>query len=102
MLVVLGIPLGWSLRGLIVENNVRYSVNQIVRNEVAAFNNSDIRLIEVSPSQEPILVEIEVAAEPNSLNRDRLSQVKQSLTEQLDKPVKLEVKVVPLETITLP
>ena len=102
MLVVLGIPLGWSLRGLIVENNVRYSVNQIVRNEAAAFNNSDIRLIEVSPSQEPILVEIEVAAEPNSLNRDRLSQVKQSLTEQLDKPVKLEVKVVPLETITLP
>ena len=102
MLVILGLPLGWSLKGLIVENNIRYSVNQIVRNEAAAFENSDIRSIEVGSSQSPVLVEIEVAAESNTLNRDRLLQVKQSLAAEIGKPVNLQVKVIPLETISLP
>jgi len=102
MLVILGLPLGLSLKGLIVENNVRYSVNQVVRQEAKAFDNSDIRSIEVSPNRDPILVEIEVAAKPNSLDRDRLLSVKNQLTKKLDRPVNLEVKVIPLETISLP
>ncbi|MEL6787757.1 MAG: TIGR00341 family protein, partial [Cyanobacteria bacterium J06607_15] len=101
MLVILGIPLGLSLKGLIVENNVIYSVNQIVRNQATAFDNSDIRSIEVV-SREPILVEIEVAATPDSLNRDRLMQVKTELAAKLNEPVQLEVKIIPLETIFLP
>lgn len=102
MLLILGLPLGFSLKGLIVENNVRYTVNQIVREEATAFENSDIRSIEVSSQSKQIVVEMEVAAEADSLNRDRLMGVKDSLAEKLDKPVKLEVKVIPLETISLP
>ena len=102
MLIILGLPLGLSLKGLIVENNVRYNVNQIVRQEAKVFENSDIRSIEVTPQQDSILVEMEVAAAPNSLDRERLMSVKALLTEKLDKPVKLEVKAIPLETISLP
>ena len=102
MLVVLGLPLGLSLKGLIVENNVRYSVNQIVRQETQAFDNSDIRSIDVTPSRDSVLVEIEVAAAANSLDRDRLISVKNQLTKKLERPVELEVKVIPLETISLP
>ncbi|MEL6579943.1 MAG: TIGR00341 family protein [Cyanobacteria bacterium J06621_12] len=102
MLVVLGIPLGLSLKGLIVENNVTYSINQIVRNQATIFENSDIRSIKVISSQEPILVEMEVAAEANSLNRDRLIQVKEALAKELNQPVQLEVKIIPLKTIFLP
>ena len=102
MLVFLGLPLGFSLKGLIVENNVRYRVNQIVRQQTQAFDRSDIRSIEVTPSQDPILVEVEVAAEPDSLDRDRLMLVKNRLTKKLDRPVNMQVKVIPLETISLP
>ena len=102
MLVILGLPLGLSLKGLIVENNVRYGVNQIVQKEAKAFDDSDIRSIKVTPNQNPVLVEVEVAAVPNSLDRDRLMSVKNRLTKKLERPVELEVKVIPLETISLP
>jgi len=102
MLVILGIPLGLSLKGLIVENNVRYNVNQIVREETKAFKDSDIRSIEVTSAQEPVLVEIEVVAAPNSLDRYRLMPVKDLLTEKLERSVDLQVKVIPSETISLP
>ena len=102
ILVVLGIPLGLSLKGLVVENNVTYSVNQIVRNQAKILENSDIRSIKVISDQEPILVEVEVAAQPNFLNRDRLMSVQKALAAELEQPVKLEVKIIPLETIFLP
>ncbi|MEL6494242.1 MAG: TIGR00341 family protein [Cyanobacteria bacterium J06623_7] len=102
MLIILGIPLGWSLKGFIVENNVRYSVNQIVRYRADSFDNSDIRSIEVNYQQEPILVAVEVIAPPNSLDLASLQRVKQLLVEDLERPVSLEVKVIPLETISIP
>lgn len=102
MLLILGLPLGWSLKGLIMENNLRYNVNQIVREEVATFNNSDIRSVKITPNPDKTLVEIEVAATPNSLNRDRLTIVKDLLTKKLEQPVELQVKVIPVETISIP
>ncbi len=102
MLIILGLPLGWSLKSLIGENNIRYQVNQIVREEVATFNDSDIRSIEVTPNPDKILVEMEVAATPNSINRDRLTKIKDLLTRKLDQPVELQVKIIPLETISIP
>lgn len=102
ILLILGLPLGLSLKTLIVENNLRYNVNQIIRQEATAFDNSDIRSIEVRSTANQIIVAIEVAAESNSLNRDRLMSVKNTITEKLDKPVKLEVKVIPVKTIFLP
>ena len=102
MLIILGLPLGWSLKSLIGENNIRYQVNQIVREEVATFNDSDIRSIEVTPNPDKILVEMEVAATPNSINRDRLTKIKDLLTRKLDQSVELQVKIIPLETISIP
>ena len=102
MLVILGIPLGWSLNGLIVENNVRYNVNQIVRNKANIFNDSDIRSVEVTSRKDKTLVEMEVIAEPDSFNRDRLVAVKDLIAKKLDKPVELEVKIIPLKTISIP
>ena len=102
MLVILGIPLGWSLKNLIVENNTLYNVNQIVRNEVNIFNDSDIRSVEVTPSKSKTLVAMEIVADPNLIDRDRLTEVKDLIAKKLDKPVELEVKIIPLETISIP
>ena len=102
MLIILGLPLGWSLKGLIVENNTRYNVNQIVRQKANVFANSDIRSVEVNSQQDKILVAIEVFANPKIMERDRLTQVKNLLSQKLDRPVELQVKIIPLETISIP
>lgn len=102
MLVILGLPLAWSLKGLIVENNVSFRVNQIVRQEINPSPESEIRSVQVNLQQQPILVEIEIVATPNSLSRDRLTKIKNKLTRTLEQPVKLQVKVIPLEVISIP
>ncbi|MEO1006689.1 MAG: TIGR00341 family protein, partial [Cyanobacteria bacterium J06638_38] len=102
MLIILGLPLGWSLRGLILQNNVRYNVNEIVRQEINADLNSEIRSVKVTSPQNQILVELEVLATPDSMNRDRLTTIKNQLAQKLEQPVELKVKVIPLEIISIP
>ena len=102
ILLLLGVPLSLSLRSLILQNNVRYNVNQIVRNQITTSSQSDIRSIEVKPHKDLISIEIEFAAAPNSINRSRLMAVRDLLTQKLDKQVELKVKVVPIENINLP
>ena len=102
ILVLLGLPLSWSLRSLIWQNSVRYNVNEIVRNQITTLSSSDIRLIEVKRHQDAISIEMEVAADPNSISRERLILVRNLLTRKLDKKVELKVKVVPIENIYLP
>lgn len=102
ILLILGIPLGWSLRGLILQNNVRYNVNEIVRHQIITFSQSDIRSIKVKPYKDTISIEMEVAAPPNSINRNQLTLVRERLFQKLGKEVELEVKIIPIETIYIP
>lgn len=102
ILILLGLPLGFSLRGLITDNNLRYSVNDLVRNQIDTFANSDLRSLEVIRKSDRVVIEMEVAAAPNSLNRDRLVDVRDRLTQELEQQVELKIKIVPVETISLP
>ena len=100
-LVILGLPLGWSLKGLILQNNVRYSVNEIVLEEIAFLSNGDIRSTVVKPEQDKIFIEMEIAAKPNSITRDRLQTIRDRIAQELKEAVELRVKIVPIETIII-
>ena len=100
-LIILGVPLGLSLKGLIVQNNVRYEVNEVVRREITSLSSGDIHSTTVTPNRDNISIEMEIAAEPNSLDRDRLIKIKNILTNKLEEKIELKVKIVPIETITI-
>jgi len=102
MLFILGLPLGLSLRGLILQNNLHFKINNIVRNKLDVFSNSDIRSIEIVRSTDKITVDMEVAITGNSLDRERLTIVRDKLTEELEKAVRLNVKIIPIEYISIP
>lgn len=102
MLFILGLPLGFSLRSLIIQNNLNFKVDNIVRNKVDTFSNSDIRSIEVVRVAEKIIVDMEVATTGNSLDRERLTLVRDKLTKELEEAVRLNVKIVPVEHISIP
>lgn len=100
-LIVLGLPLGWSLRGFMVENNVRHQVNQMVRQQFTSITDQDIRSILVRPDRQHIIVEIELVAEPNNISRDRLIALKNSLAQQLNRNIELKVRIIPVETVKI-
>ena len=101
-LCLLGLPLTLSLRTLIVQKNVRYTVIEIVRERSPIFADSEIRSIAVKPQQDFLLVEMEIAATTNSISRDRLERARNLLAKELERPVELRVKIIPIDIIEIP
>ncbi|MGB7441717.1 MAG: TIGR00341 family protein [Coleofasciculaceae cyanobacterium] len=95
-LSLLGAPLGFSLNNLLVEENVRRSVAQLISRRTVTFSKTDIRHIRVRPLGEGLMVELEVAAKENSISERQVSLVRDFLSEELKKPVNLNVRVIPV------
>ena len=100
-LIILGVPLGLSLRGLILQNNVRYEINKIFLEEITSLSNDDIRSIIVRPDRDYTYIDVEIAAEPNSIEHYRLTKVRNILSDKLRQEVELKVKIVPIETVII-
>ncbi|MGC1309203.1 MAG: TIGR00341 family protein [Phormidesmis sp.] len=97
ILGVLGIPLGLSMRNLIVEERARSFVGSLVRNETETFRNTDIRKLTVRSRGKMLTVDLEVAAPFDSISDDQIEQVHQFLERRLEKPVRLDVSVFPVK-----
>lgn len=101
-LSLLGVPLGFSLDNLLVEENVRRSVVELISRRTLTFSSTDIRYVRVRPQGEKLLVELEVAAKENSISERQVNLVRDFLSAELKKPVNLNVKVIPVTMFDAP
>ncbi len=99
---LLGIPLTLSLRDLLIQQNVRRSVVKLVREQVITFADKDILSITASSQSGVLLVEIEVAAPSDSISQNQVSLVRDFLSRQLGRPVDLQVRIFPVDTLQAP
>jgi len=97
MLFLLGLPLGWSLRNILVEERVQRQVDVLLRRQTVTFADTEIRSIDVQPTLQGLYVELEVEAKANSISRQQIKLVKAFLRKQLKQPIQLKVRVVPTE-----
>lgn len=96
-LFVLGMPLGWSLRNILIEEHVHRQVTALLRRRTLTFTGAEINRIDVQPQTNGLYVELEVAARANSISPNQVKLVRQFLTQQLRQPIQLKVRVVPTE-----
>ena len=96
-LFILGIPLGLSLRNILVEEHVHRQVDELLRQKTLTFADTEIKNIDVQPQLKGLQVELEVAAKAGSISQYQVRLVRQFLTEQLGQPIQLKVRVVPTE-----
>ncbi|WP_238549046.1 TIGR00341 family protein [Acaryochloris marina] len=96
-LFLLGIPLGLSLRNILVEEHVHRQVAALLRRQTLTFADTEIKNIEVQPQLNGLRVELEVAAKADSISQYQVRLVRQFLIEQLGQPIQLKVRVVPTE-----
>lgn len=98
-LFLLGLPLGFSLNNLLVQENVRRSVRELIRRRSVTFSGADIRSISVLQRKKGLFVEIEVAAASGSISEHQVEIIRDFLVREIDKPVSLQVNVFPVETL---
>lgn len=96
IIVVLGIPLGLSLRQLIVQERARTLVGRIVRNETVAFENAAIRRLQVDSRGKTLMVTLEVGA-AERMSQAQVRSAHRLLERKLSRPVDLSVSVFPLQ-----
>ena len=101
-LSLLGLPLGFSMRNLLVKENVRRSVEVLIRRKTLTFSRTDIRFVKVQPQGDGLFIELEVATDSSSVSDQQVSLVREFLEKELGKPVDLKVRLIPISVLEAP
>ena len=99
-LIILALPLGFSLQTFLIEEKTRRHVEYLVYRRTITFSNSDIKRIKVRRDGERLLVDMEIAVPFDSLSENQVRLVRNFLQENLKKPLTLNVKVIPTQQYT--
>ena len=99
-LIILALPLGFSLQTFLIEEKTRRHVEYLLYRRTITFSNSDIKRIKVQRDGERLLVDMEIAVPFDSLSENQVRLVRNFLQENLKKPLTLNVKVIPTQQYT--
>ena len=95
--LLLGVPLGFAMKDLIIEERARTLVGRLIREETLTFSDTDIRRLRVSSLGGDLRIDLEVAAPSGSIVRNQIDLVHQFLEEELERQISLEVNVLAVE-----
>lgn len=98
-LSILGLPLAYQMRNLLIRANVRSSVAILITRQTLTFSDKDLRTVNVQQVGEILLVELEVSAPLESVSENQVRLVREFLAQQLDRPVDLTVRLIPIQTL---
>ena len=101
-LSVLGLPLGYQMRSLLMRSNVRRSVSILVTRETVTFSDKDLRSVNVRNSRGLTFIELEVAARLDSISQRQVELVQEFLAKKLGREVELQVRIIPITMIESP
>lgn len=101
LICLLGIPLGFSMHELIIEEKTRALVGRLIRRETITFSDTDVRRLSVNSRGETMSVDLEVAAPEGSISETQVNLVHAFLEQQLDRPINLDVSIFPAETFSV-
>ena len=99
---LLGIPLGFSMRDLIIEEKTRASISRLVRFETSTFQDTDIRRLKVDSRGNNLLVTLEVAAPEGTVSEQQINTVHNFLEQELERPISLDVSIFPVQEYSIP
>lgn len=99
---VLAVPLGFSLRELVIETKARSLASHLIRRQTVTFSQTDIRALRVDSAGQQLAVYLEVAAPANTITDRQVNLVHQFLEAELDRPIELDVRIIPVTIYQVP
>lgn len=102
ILGIIGIPLGFSLRNLLLQSNTRQQVRQLVREQLALLDEAQLQALNVQRRDGILIVEMDIAAPSNTVTEDQVQAIQTFLSENLQLPVTLRLRAIPVEEFMVP
>ncbi len=101
-LAFVGVPLGISLRNLVIREQTRLSINSMIRRRTLTFVDADIRALDVQTAPNGLFVELEVATPEGRISENQVGLVRDFLEQELSRPISLRVRVIPMRYLDAP
>lgn len=101
VLCLLAIPLGFSMRSLIIEERARTLVGRLIRSETNTYRNTDIRRLTIDDRKGHLHVFLEVAAPEDSISENQVSLVHEFLEREMGQPIEMDVSIFPVREYSL-
>ncbi len=96
-LMILIIPLGISLRNILLRENVRNQIERLLQRETLTFSRTKIESLQVRPRRRRLYVELQVTTQPGTITETQVELVRQFLVSELNRAIDLTVSVIPAE-----
>lgn len=101
-LLVLAMPLGLALQNLLVQEQVQYELERLLRRETLTFSRVEISEVKVFQGRRPMLVFVEVMAPTDAVSEKQAELVREFLQTELRRTIQLKVRVLPITEIDAP
>lgn len=97
-LLVLVVPLGFSMNNMILANRLNNEIQQILKEKTLTFRSAKLRDVQVNKYTKPIKVEATVFTDQQITSR-QVRMVQEFLVKELQTPLDFRLKVIPLTEI---
>ncbi len=100
-LAVLGVPLGLQMRNLIIKQNVRQSIERLIRLQTLDFTHTNIESLEINidPQKNLVYIELQITSKLSTISPNKVDIMRKSISEKIGQPVILEVMIIPVSVI---
>lgn len=95
-LIVLGIPLGFSLRNFLIQSNTRQQISELIETQSLILSAAELQNLKVVSQSDYLRIELVISATPDSIKAEQIYALRDFLAETLNQPVMLSVRVVPI------
>ncbi|TVQ07329.1 MAG: TIGR00341 family protein [Leptolyngbya sp. DLM2.Bin27] len=101
-MVLIGIPLGFSLNNLLVQANSRERVDRLIRNELPLSDRALLQNVDLHQDRGLLKVTLDFQAPPHTITAVDVQQSQIFLEEQLEQPIDLTLRVILIEEFSVP
>lgn len=101
-LCIIGIPLGISLKNLLIQSNTRQQIRHVVFKNSSLLENARLSSIHIQHHNEFLAINIELIATLGVISDRQVRELQQLLIEEMGHPVDLAVQVIPIQEFSVP
>ncbi len=94
--LLLIVPLGLSMRELILQNQIRSTIKRVLKEKTFTFRNLQLRDVKVERFKEPMLVLATIYAPEQPITSRQVALVRDFLIKELKTPIEFRLQIIPL------
>lgn len=100
-MITVSTPLGFSFNRLLVRNEIYHRLSDVQRQRPDLFEDVSGYAWNVRFFENSVYVEMDLMAPADRVNSDRLTLIGQAITDEVNTPVKLKFRVIPIDVVDL-